>query len=621
MSQPQPFNGSGRAHTAHNSRSSADLRARVHASGPNGHAGTTNGHGPGPVPVPRAGNGNLNGHGDSRGGFAGARSPPGPVAQKNTSHVPCKFFRSSGCQAGKSCPFAHVETSGACKYFAKGNCKFGMRCANEHVFPDGRRINKQSHLSMVGAQQQQMNFGGRVAAPQAPPQVNSLLSMQQDQFNQPAYGMPTQMMDYSQNNGFEPIPTIEATGSSLPTSAIGSPQNDSMLARSPAARGLSLRDVGLPASFDSQGISYIARHGPVAASVPAHFGFDTSPPSSLLHSRPMDSTAVRNLHSSAFGDGTPGMSNLGMSPALNEGSFGQRMPMRMMHSERYARPSKLSSSVGTKMYLPAEVEDDYDFNEAFDEDLNAIPDSLNDLLTPNERRRRLSRNAEDDTTSNHRAALSGIGTPMGESPKVGSPGALGVSPSRFGPLFQRQQREKSEATINETVTNAFGHVGSPLRPSPLNHGSSPSLRATNSRPTSGDFSISSPPRHSSMGMITQQMQRARISSRGSDSAETNGTTTASLQHPGIQRVASGSGTSSAIGVPPNRLDRSMSGASSTGVGREKIEEEPEEVFDMDEIHATSNKWKRQSGTNGIPIKKATENGTGPGVIGGQRNGT
>ena len=41
----------------------------------------------------------------------------------DTSHVPCKFFRSGQCQAGKACPFSHsTDMSSAdtpCKYFAK----------------------------------------------------------------------------------------------------------------------------------------------------------------------------------------------------------------------------------------------------------------------------------------------------------------------------------------------------------------------------------------------------------------------------------------------------------------------------------------------------------------------
>ncbi|GMM51741.1 Lee1 protein [Starmerella bacillaris] len=64
---------------------------------------------------------------------------------KNVSHVPCKFFRQSVCQAGDNCPFSHEvdNTSMAvCKYFQKGNCKFGSKCALAHITPDGRHINK-----------------------------------------------------------------------------------------------------------------------------------------------------------------------------------------------------------------------------------------------------------------------------------------------------------------------------------------------------------------------------------------------------------------------------------------------------------------------------------------------
>lgn len=45
-----------------------------------------------------------------------ARSPP----NKNTTHVPCKFFRQGNCQAGSACPFDHsMEPEPPCKYFMK----------------------------------------------------------------------------------------------------------------------------------------------------------------------------------------------------------------------------------------------------------------------------------------------------------------------------------------------------------------------------------------------------------------------------------------------------------------------------------------------------------------------
>jgi hypothetical protein len=74
---------------------------------------------------------------------------------------------------------------------------------------------------------------------------------------------------------------------------------------------------------------------------------------------------------------------------------------------------------------------------------------LHELLTPKERRRRLSRTADDERMPSHRAALSGLGTPAESTSKVGSP--LGASPSRFGGFLARQQQEKaSEASLNES---------------------------------------------------------------------------------------------------------------------------------------------------------------------------
>lgn len=119
-------------------RQSADSRA-------NGAAAYTNGNGAMPVPnglphqIPNGGSrhrGTM-----SLGAFDGPRSPPNTKSKDpyqcnilaprsradrypaDTSHVPCKFFRSGQCQAGKACPFSHstdvstVDTP--CKYFAK----------------------------------------------------------------------------------------------------------------------------------------------------------------------------------------------------------------------------------------------------------------------------------------------------------------------------------------------------------------------------------------------------------------------------------------------------------------------------------------------------------------------
>jgi len=56
------------------------------------------------------------------------------------SQVPCKFFRSNGCSAGSSCPFAHIgpgegQGKAICQWFLKGSCRFGHKCALAHILP------------------------------------------------------------------------------------------------------------------------------------------------------------------------------------------------------------------------------------------------------------------------------------------------------------------------------------------------------------------------------------------------------------------------------------------------------------------------------------------------------
>ncbi|GAA6012328.1 hypothetical protein JCM11491_007094 [Sporobolomyces phaffii] len=59
---------------------------------------------------------------------------------KDLSHVPCKFYKANSCTAGASCPFSHDlvnagQSKPICQWFAKGNCKFGHKCALAHVLP------------------------------------------------------------------------------------------------------------------------------------------------------------------------------------------------------------------------------------------------------------------------------------------------------------------------------------------------------------------------------------------------------------------------------------------------------------------------------------------------------
>ncbi|KAH8789902.1 hypothetical protein F5882DRAFT_292434 [Hyaloscypha sp. PMI_1271] len=476
------------------------------------------------IPPPSA----LNGSGgpttpvSGMGRFEGPRSPPG---RQNTSHVPCKFFRQGACQAGSACPFSHDLAStndNVCKYFAKGNCKFGPKCANIHVLPDGRRVNYKQGGAMSGGH---LNIGGRLhtelyhpqnsgsaltnsfiranAAPPSPYGTQySPFSNQDESF--PPLGVRQQSIDIM-------IPTIDTTH---PGSNYGSPRDEDLnrfgLGLSPGGqKGLSVLDAPLPASFDSNGVSWIARNGPIASSVPAKFGLE-SPPGSLGAAKDgRTSEALKSLHSSAFGDDTRDRFNgIAASPPAPpvEEYFGKRV----MHSQRFAKSKAMSAS------LPKQVDHDWEASFTFEEDY--LPETLKDLMTPQEKARRGSRNADEDG----RPINSGTGTPNNDTPsKFGSPS--NASPSRWGPLFQRHQQQKEEEErAAASRASAFGHVGSPLRNSSLHPGASPKSRPIARPSNSGDISpyLASPPRQSSMSIISQQLQRTRLSraeSSGSDS--------------------------------------------------------------------------------------------------------
>ena len=371
-----------------------------------------------------------------------------------------------------------------------------------------------------------------------------------------------------------------------PDSKYGSPREDSrFLSLSPSAR-LSVLDAPLPASFDSNGISYMARHGPIAASVPSKIGlFEASPPGSLPQKAPIPLDSISNLGQSSFAGKGNRMrgADLGSSP-FNSGD--ESLGTRLMLSRRQPKPKVLSTSM-PRFDIPVEDSDDDAFHFSGGEE-DFIPTSIHDqVLTRDEQQRRYSRTEQDRKLA--RDSLSGIGT-SNDLGKIGSSAA--GSPSRYGPLFARQTQQQQEANSNLATSPSFGHVGSPLRNTSFHSDMSPPLRA--SRP-SGEMSpsfpsLSSPPRQSSMSMLSQQLSRTRLSSKASEAiggshpmGDSNGTVTFGQQAPssfshfgatGGQRNVSGSS-----GERGHSTDRSQ-------------EEHHEAVFPMEDDFEES---RRRSG--------------------------
>ncbi|KAL8928436.1 MAG: hypothetical protein Q9208_001669 [Pyrenodesmia sp. 3 TL-2023] len=427
-----------------------------------------------------------------------------------------------------------------------------------------------------------LNLGGRVD-----PQIyhtdsalaNSLLS-QQTQSDAPSFGLqytPQPEVDYplpptGPANGYESSTAGDNGSVTHPISKYGSPRDDSRQFLSPANH-LSTLDAPMPASFDSQGISYIARHGPVAASMPSKFGLE-SPPSSLPKKAGNPSSTLRNLHNSAFGQETrSNASNLGSSPL---GSGDESYSWRPLRSQLVAKPTMISASVPR-----GRATDEWDDGIMFGGEEDFLPTSLHELLTPQEKMRRLSRTEQDERP--FRESLSGAGTPAESSSHVGSPNH--GSPSRFSAFFTKQRRD--EQNNQSASTSAFGHIGSPLRHSSMPLGRSSSLRATSNPTRSGDVSpyVASPPRQSSMSMISQQLARTRISSK-SDAGSSDVAGSNSL-HPNSARTQIHPSTGS------GRLDRA---ASSTNMNNHRIDEEQGEgVFSM-EVEDEENQKNRHSGS-------------------------
>jgi hypothetical protein len=433
------------------------------------------------------------------------------------------------------------------------------------------------------------------------------------------------------------VPTIDTTYSSNPASAYGSPRDDDThrfgMGLSPAAKGLSVLDAPLPASFDSNGISHAARYGPWPASVPSKFGLE-SPSHSLNAAKDSrTSETLKLLHTSAFGSSdhlselgangsdSNGMS-MGRSPPVGIGSMLSRtgagdeyFGKRAMHSSslRYAKSRMFSSSA-------PKFDHDWDPEFTFEEDLDLVPDSLaNEVLTPYERARRGSntntlRGLDDVETYSMSIGASPIAAPVGLA-KFGSPSA--GSPSRFNSWFQRQKEDEplesgnggfsaaggSTSRSMKHAVSAFGHVGSPLRNSSLANGlgadfmNGHSSGSSPARPGSGSRSGSGA--GDSLSALTQQLRRTGLA----DDMDPH-------LHPNTARNGAGSkvggpGTS-VIGRERERdrgLERHISSGSigSSVTGRLSTTIDEEDLFQMeeeDETNGQARSRKRISGGHG-----------------------
>ncbi|PFH60169.1 hypothetical protein XA68_11357 [Ophiocordyceps unilateralis] len=571
--------------------------------------------------------GSLNiANGPGHGGQMMPRSPP------NTSHVPCKFFRQGTCQAGNACPFSHdIGTSAetVCKYFAKGNCKFGPKCANVHVLPDGRRINYGKNGVTIGAAP--INLAARAPPTSASPSPSaagayphgssSALTSSLYRADYPSYPNAYPTDDGSPNQhhrlGRQPsldngIPAIDMPYNAHP--GYDSPRGDDDASSVTAAgrfdyglspvngKGLSVLDAPLPSSFDSNGISNAARFpsAPWPSSVPSKFGLDSPTPSLSNAREGHASETLKLLHSSAFGPSehlaAPAANSPPSSQPINGDEYFGR---RAMHSSRYAKPRMLSSSVPKAMSVDRDWEEGFAFGDDGENvPENYLPENLQDLLTPAEKARRGSMRVDGD------AAVEAMS-------KYGSP--VGSSPSRWGPLFQRQKEDEDATRAARAAGSVFGHVGSPLRKSTLAQEMGGDSRASPLggavRPLSSSRTGSEP-----MSVLSQQLQRSRLDDGSSP-----------LLHPMAARISSaGVGAIGKDRAIERHVSSGSIGSSVTGRFTTPIDEEdPAFVFSMEEEDDSGSSRARKRVSAGLAMSGlatyAGAAGTGKGATGGPKD--
>lgn len=232
-------------------------------------------------------------------------------------------------------------------------------------------------------------------------------------------------------------------------------------------------DAQLPASLDSNGISWFARHGPVAASVPHTRQFGIPEHLTSYPSSPLPGYSIQPS-TSLFAP------NLGTSPRNT--TLGRAMFERRVSAINHRD------------------EDSGEF--VFEEDF--VPSSLSELLTPAERQRRDSKTNEDLMSKSPTGSTTG-----------GSP-----SSSRFGALFLKNKAAVSSTSDpKSSPIQPILPIGSPLARNAANLG------------TVSMSGIVSPPR------LGRSSSALRISDMNASAKEFNYTSTATTIVPVTSSMA------------------------------------------------------------------------------------
>ncbi|KAF9788455.1 hypothetical protein BJ322DRAFT_1106446 [Thelephora terrestris] len=348
---------------------------------------------------------------------------------KDLSHVPCKFFKVGSCTAGSACPFSHTAIEpgqkDVCTWFVKGNCKFGHKCALAHILP-GQSMSMDRKNKKTAQQQANASNPGRDGGRPKKPKSSGINGNEGRNALLSGSTAPTRML----GNSSRPSPfkaTISPSAPAPPVQDIdfvlsGLPDENEDLSSAPArGRSPSKEDAEETAKAKDPDTAYDepkedkleARSlSPPHVTIPSAPKRVTKPTSPKVNefgaigSNPA-SVSPRNLLSN-LSPGTSPSKGLGLPSSSPFSAPGHQTTFisydRAQDSMDFRSRAGLASSLGANQTFASELlssshrpillrADSLEGSAVEEEDL--VPGSLTDLLTPEERFRRMSRSKAD----------------------------------------------------------------------------------------------------------------------------------------------------------------------------------------------------------------------------------
>lgn len=278
------------------------------------------------------------------------------LGNSNLAHIPCKFFKSGACTAGKNCVFSHSKDPPSdnyvCKYYLKGNCKFGSKCALSHTLPSERKSSTNGRNVKNGTSRS--NTIPEIRSPIMAPQNYNQDINEYQPLSSP--GAPFARIDYSAN--------------SRPYSQLTASLND--YHPFPDENNSTNRLRNVAANFNNDRLSApVNIQGHQRRSLPDIFGLDT------FGTSPFQPAGAKSL----------------FLPVSYVSDSGVLSPTTSQHQQLHSIPEYQQHDDSLVDELC-----NYDYEEL-------LPSSLNELLTPTERERRRSR--QEGNSSLHSVHVDG----------------------------------------------------------------------------------------------------------------------------------------------------------------------------------------------------------------------